>query len=257
METSLLTTKLYIRPARANLVDRRRLLETLQSALKYSLILVTAPAGFGKTTLVNEWVRQLQPPVRAAWLSLEERDNDPIRFWEYFIAALQILHPKAGETTLSYLNSTQPLPIESTLTVLINDLTPIPEDFILVLEDYHFIKSQAVHNGLTFLLEHLPPKMHLVIATRTDPPLPLAHFRGKGTLLEISADDLRFTHAEASSLLKVLNSPDLSTENLQALNTRTEGWAVGLKMAFLSLRGEKDIPGLSPTSSLTIARTSA
>lgn len=242
METALLATKFYVPPARVNLVDRPRLLNKLKTALKYNLVLVSAPAGFGKTTLVSEWVRKAQSEIRTAWISLDEGDNNPTRFWEYFISAIQNFQPNIGKTALAFLNSNEKPPIESILTMLMNDLTTIPRDFILVLEDYHFVTSLDIHSALNFLLERLPPRMHLVIVTRLDPSLPLAHFRGKGMLLEIRADDLRFTIGETSSLLKVLDGPKLSSDNLKALNTRTESWAVGLKMAFLSLKDEKDIP---------------
>ena len=243
METALLATKFYVPPARANLVDRPRLLNKLKTALKYNLVLVCAPAGFGKTTLISEWVRNVQPEIYASWLSLDEGDNDPVRFWEYFISAIQNLQPNIGKTALSFLCSNEKPPIESILTVLINDLTTMPNDFIFVLEDYHFVTNADVHSGINFLVERLPPRMHLVIVTRLDPSLPLAHLRGKGILLEIRADNLRFTIEETSSLLRVLDGPSLCSDNLKALNTRTEGWVVGLKMAILSLKGEKDIPG--------------
>jgi len=240
VETALLTTKLNIPPLRPQLVSRPRLFERLNEGLIYDLILVSAPAGFGKTTLVSEWVRQSQIPT--AWLSLEEADNNPHRFWEYFIAALRMLQPDIRGIALESLQSIHLMPVESILTPLINDLTGINRDSLLILDDYHFIHSEPVHSGINFLLEHLPPRLHLVIATRADPPLPIAHFRGKGTILEIGADDLRFTSEEAFNLLKELKSPMLSSEIIQALNDKTEGWVVGLKMAMLSMRGEKDIP---------------
>jgi LuxR family maltose regulon positive regulatory protein len=241
MATPLLTTKHFVPPARYAQITRQRLLDRLKEGINFSLVLVSAPAGFGKTTLVSEWVRHMPSPIKTAWLSLEDSDNDPGRFWEYFIAAIQTWQNKAGITAQSYLHSNQTPPIESILTALLNDLAVISEDFVLILDDYHFIKTQSIHDGLIFLLEHLPSQVHLVIATRVDPPLPLAHYRGKGTLLEFGANDLRFTLEEADNLLKELNSPDLSAEQLRALNSRTEGWVVGLKMAFLSLRGEQDI----------------
>jgi LuxR family maltose regulon positive regulatory protein len=242
VEPSLITTKLYIPPAPPELVRRPRLLEKIKAAVGYKLTLVSAPAGFGKTTLLSEWIHDSRPPASIAWLSLEEADDDPRRFWEYFIAALRTLMPDIGETSLSLLSASQPIPIESVLTPLINDLADTSDSF-LVLDDYHFISSKPVHEGIAFLLEHLPPRLHLVIATRKDPPLPVAHFRGKGTILEIGADDLRFTFEEAFTLLKELQAPALTVENVKALNDKAEGWVVGLKMAMLSMRGEKDIPG--------------
>jgi LuxR family maltose regulon positive regulatory protein len=243
VETPLLVTKLNIPPLRLPLVTRTRLLERLETCLNYSLILVSAPAGFGKTTLLSEWIRGSKPPTPTAWLSLEAADDYPHQFWEYFIATLRTLQSDIGAMTLELLHASQPMPLESVLAPMINDLTGIKQDFLLVLDDYHFIQSESVHSGVNFLLEHLPPRLHLVIATRADPPLPLAHFRGKGTMLEIGADDLRFTSEEAFSLLRELGAPVLSPENVKTLNDKAEGWAVGLKMAILSLRGEKDIPG--------------
>jgi LuxR family maltose regulon positive regulatory protein len=241
VETSILTTKLFIPPVPQELVRRRRLLDKIQAALNHKLTLVSAPAGFGKTTLLSEWIRDNQPPIPTSWLSLEEADNDPRRFWEYFIAALRTLQPDIGEITLELLHASQPMPVESVLTPLINDFTGIQQDSLLVLDDYHFVQSEQVHSGINFLLEHLPPRLHLVIATRADPPLPIAHLRGKGTILEIGADDLRFTAEETGTLLNSLGVPGLSSEDVGALNIRTEGWVVGLKMAILSIRDEKDI----------------
>jgi LuxR family maltose regulon positive regulatory protein len=243
VEASLLKTKLNIPPTRPQLVLRSCLIERLQEGLNYKLILVSAPAGFGKTTLLSEWTRISQPHVHTAWVSLDEGDNDPIRFWDYFIAALQILQPGCGEKILPWLHSSQQLSAELMLTALINDLSDTKYDFTVVLDDYHLIESQQIHDGITYLLEHLPAQVHLVIATRADPPLPLAHFRGKGMMLEIRTDDLRFTQDEAASLLKELKTPELSAKDIVALNARTEGWVVGLKMAALSLKGQQDIPG--------------
>jgi LuxR family transcriptional regulator, maltose regulon positive regulatory protein len=243
MEASLLSTKLFIPPLRPGIVSRPRLLEKIQAALNYPLTLISAPAGFGKTTLLSEWIHYGQSRIPSAWLSLEETENDPVRFWDYLIAALQTVQPKTGEIALSLLHSPQPLPIEAVLTALINDLAKVSEDFILVLDDYHFINSEPVHKGINFLLEHLPPKMHLIIGTRVDPPFPLVHFRGQGKLLEIGTEDLRFNLEEASALLNTMNNPELSAENVEILNTRSEGWIAGLKMAMLSMQNEKDIPG--------------
>jgi LuxR family maltose regulon positive regulatory protein len=215
----------------------------LQEGLKYSLILVSAPAGFGKTTLISEWARQKQPEVRTAWVSLDEGDNDPVRFWDYFIAALKTLRPDFGNKILQWLHSSQPPSHEPLLNLLINEISSMPVDFVAVLDDYHLIDTQQIHNGITYLLEHMPARMHLVIASRTDPPLPLARFRGKGTMLAIGTDDFRFSLEDAASLMKELKTPELSTQDIAALNERTEGWAVGLKMAALSLSGQKDIPG--------------
>ena len=165
METSLLTTKLNIPPTRPQLVSRPRLIKRLQEGLSYDLILVSAPAGFGKTTLISEWSRHNQPQVNKVWLSLDEVDNDPIRFWDYFIAALQTGQPAFGESTLALLHYPQPPMIESLLTVLINELEVFSSKFAIVLDDYHVITSQPVHDGVTYLLEHMPPQMCFIIAS--------------------------------------------------------------------------------------------
>jgi LuxR family maltose regulon positive regulatory protein len=248
VETSLLTTKLNIPPAHTPLVKRPRLFNRLHEGLKYNLILVSAPAGFGKTTLLSEWARQGLPSVRTAWVSLDEGDNDPIRFCDYLVAALRTLQPAAGEKALTLLHSPQ-MPsgqtssIEPALMLLINELAATPGDLIVVLDDYHLIESLQIHSGITYLLEHLPMQIHLVISTRADPPLTLARFRGRGAMLEIGSDDLRFTQDEAASFLKEMTAPKLPPEDVAALQERTEGWAVGLKMAALSLQKQKDIHG--------------
>src|SRR5690348_7660315 len=180
MPASILATKLYLPRLRPEVVSRPRLIERLNEGLRRNLILISAPAGFGKTTLVAEWVAGCQRPV--AWLSLDEGDNDPIRFLTYLVAALQTIAPPLGEGVLSALQSPQPPSSESILTTLLNDLTAIPDHFVLVLDDYHVLDARPVDQALTFLLEHLPPQMHLVIATREDPSLPLARLRAGGRL---------------------------------------------------------------------------
>ena len=169
MET-LLATKIFIPLLRPGLVSRPRLLERLQVGLQNNLVLVSAPPGFGKTTLLSQWVNSARPSFSTAWVSLGEEENDPLRFWDYFVAAIRTVLPDVGETALSWLHSQQSIPIQSVLTLLINDLARISRDLILVLEDYHFIQYQPIHNGVAFLLDHMPARMHLVIATRVDPP---------------------------------------------------------------------------------------
>ena len=202
MPTAILATKLYVPPPRANLVLRPQLVERLNEGLSAGrkLTLISAPAGFGKTTLVTEWVAGFKRPV--AWLSLDEGDNDPICFLTYLVAALQTIRANIGEGALGGLQSPQPPPTESILIALLNEITTVPDDFVLVLDDYHVIDSKPVDNALTFLLEHLPPQMHLVIATREDPHLPLARLRVQSQLTELRTADLRFTPSKP---------PDFST----------------------------------------------
>ena len=240
MDTPLLATKLFVPQPRPGLVVRPRLVESLNHALNSGLALVSAPAGFGKTTAVVQWALQ-RKDISVAWVSLDDGDNDPVRFWDYFIAALRRFKPKAGDAASSVLHSGQSYTIEAVLTSLINDVSDISQDFVVVLDDYHLIKADAVHAAMAFWLDHMPPKMHLVISTRADPPLPLPHLRGRGTLVEVVADDLRFTDEEAARLLKEMLGVPLPGEQTASLNAHTEGWAVGLKMAALSMRGEKDI----------------
>ena len=238
MPASILATKLYLPRLRSEVVSRPRLIERLNEGLHRHLILISAPAGFGKTTLVSEWVADCQRPV--AWLSLDAGDNDPIRFLTYLIAALQTIAPAIGEGVLSALQLPQPPSNESILTTLLNDLTAIPDQFVLVLDDYHVLDAKAVDQALTFLLEHLPPHMHLVIATREDPSLPLARLRVGGQLTELRVRDLRFMTSEAAAFLNQVMGLQLSAEDIAALESRTEGWIAGLQLAALSMQGHQD-----------------
>jgi LuxR family transcriptional regulator, maltose regulon positive regulatory protein len=249
MSDSLLLTKLYIPPPRQNLVMRPRLIEQLNNGLSLDrkLTLISAPAGFGKTTLVSEWVTSPErfPPEhissnRVAWLSLDEADNDPARFVSYLITALQMIMPGIGEGLLVALQSSQQSQLEPFLTTLINEISLFPEHFVLVLDDYHTIDSQTVDKSVDFLIEHQPPQMHLVITTREDPQLPLARYRARGQLTELRAADLRFTQDEASEFLNRVTGLSLSVENIAALETRTEGWIAGLQLAAISMQGHKD-----------------
>jgi LuxR family maltose regulon positive regulatory protein len=240
MSTPILATKLYIPPPRSKIVLRPRLIERLNEGLSASrkLTLISAPAGFGKTTLVSEWVAGCGRPV--AWLSLDEGDNDSACFLAYLVAALQTIAANFGAGVLRMFQSPQPPPIESILTVLLNKITTIPDNFVLVLDDYHVLDSQPVDEALTFLLEHLPPHMHLVITTREDPHLPLARLRARGQLTELRAADLRFTPAEATEFLNQVMGLNLSAEDITALETRTEGWIAGLQLATISMQGHQD-----------------
>jgi LuxR family transcriptional regulator, maltose regulon positive regulatory protein len=238
MPTPILATKLYIPGLRPHLVSRPRLLERLNEGLHGKLTLISAPAGFGKTTMVSEWLAGCGRP--AAWLSLDEGENDPTRFLTYLVAALQTIAAHIGEGVLGVLQSPQPPPPEAMLTALLNDLTTIKDQFILVLDDYHVIAAQPVDHALTYLVEHLPPQLHLVIATREDPPLPLARLRARGHLTEVRAADLRFTPSEAAAFLNQVMGLTLSAEDIARLSTRTEGWIAGLHLAALSLQGQPD-----------------
>ncbi len=240
MPAPILATKLYIPPPRPKAVLRPHLLARLNEGLHGKLILVSAPAGFGKTTLVGEWVATRNQPV--AWLSLDEADGEPTRFLTYLVAALQTIAPTIGETLLGALHSPQPPPLDTLLTALLNELTSLSDPSILVLDDYHVVDAQPIDHALTFLLEHLPPQMHLVITTREDPPLPLARLRARGQLTELRANDLRFTPTEAAGFFSQVMGLDLLPTQVTALETRTEGWIAGLQLAALSLQGRADVP---------------
>jgi LuxR family maltose regulon positive regulatory protein len=239
MSTPLLATKLYIPASRQNVVRRSRLTERLNEGLHRKLTLISAPAGFGKTTLVSEWVAGCERSV--AWLSLDEGDNDPTRFLAYLVTALQTIAPTIGAGVMGVLQGPQPPPIESILTALLNDITTVPDNFVLVLDDYHVIDATPVDTALAFLVDHLPPQMHLVITTREDPQLPLARFRVRDQMTELRAADLRFTPAEAAAFLSQVMALDLAAEDVAALEDRTEGWIAGLQLAALSMRGRDDI----------------
>jgi LuxR family maltose regulon positive regulatory protein len=246
MVAPLLTTKLYIPPARPNLVPRPRLIERLDEGLRqgHQLTLISAPAGFGKTTLLSEWIHYKGegiPPLPVAWVSLDESDNDLTRYMTYFVAALQTVETDIGQGALSAFQAPQPPPIESVLTGLINEIAALQEQFVLVLDDYHVIKAESIHDALTFLLDHLPPQMHLVIATRVDPPLPIARLRGRGQLTELRITDLRFTLNEVAEFLNRVTGLELSEDEVAALASRTEGWIAGLQMAAVSMQGREDI----------------
>ncbi|HLO18527.1 MAG TPA: LuxR C-terminal-related transcriptional regulator [Anaerolineales bacterium] len=238
----LLSTKLFIPPVRSKRVARSGLIIRMNNSLDKTLILVSAPAGFGKTTLLAEWVAQAGLPV--AWLSLDAGDNDPNRFLRYMIAALNVALAN-GETAIcataqSMLQSVQPLPIQTILVALINDLTSMPEPFALVLDDYQFITGPEVNEALTFILEHVPSHVHLVIASRVDPSLPLHRLRAAQRLLEIRTEDLRLTVDETSAFMNTVMELRLRAEDISILNARTEGWVVGLQMAALSMQGMTD-----------------
>ena len=249
---ALLRTKLYVPPLRPNLVSRPRLIRRLNEGLRLGrkLTLLSAPAGFGKTTLLSEWVadcQRLKPQVRIAWVSLDKGDNDPTRFWVHFAAALQTIHPGVGQAAQAAVESPQPPPLESVLTALINEIAALPvppsrgsrRGWALVLDDYHLIEAPPIHEALAFLLDHLPPQMHLILSSRADPPLFLSRLRGRGQLSELRTADLRFTPDEAAAFLNQAMGLGLSSQDVAALEARTEGWIVGLQMVALSMEGRR------------------
>jgi LuxR family maltose regulon positive regulatory protein len=268
MLSPLLSTKFHLPPARLDRVPRPRLVEALNNALRagHSLILIAAPAGFGKTTLVADWLSTLtsisplplgEPApatprgpsgagarVRAAWLSLDKDDNDPALFWRYVVAALQTVDETLGRGVQAALEmplqAPQPLPLESLVAALINDLTAVATPITLVLDDYHVIDAELIHASLNYFLDHLPPHVRLVIATRVDPPLALSRRRSRAQLTEARTPDLRFTVAEAGEFLNTLMGLDLPAEDVASLENRTEGWIAGLQLAALSLRQQAD-----------------
>jgi LuxR family maltose regulon positive regulatory protein len=248
MRMPLLTTKVYIPPVRPNLVPRPHLIDQLNAGLERKLTLISAPAGFGKTALVSEWVDHLRSQAakedqingRIAWLSLDENDNDSTRFLSYFIAALQTVEASLAKGALVALQSPQPPPAEAILTALINEVAASPHRIVLVLDDYHLIEARPVHDALTFLLRHLPPRTHLVIATRDDPHIALACLRARSQLTELRAADLRFSSSEAAEYLNQAINLGLSPEEIMALQTRTEGWIAGLHLAAISMQRHQD-----------------
>ncbi|MHB1134088.1 MAG: LuxR C-terminal-related transcriptional regulator [Chloroflexota bacterium] len=221
---------------------RPRLAQRLADAFQSPLCLVSAGAGFGKSTLIAEWK---QPPAnsgtRLGWLSLDKEDGDPVRFWTYVIAALQTVQPGFGGEALALLLSPQPPPATVLLPLLINELAALTEDVVLVLDDYHHIDSPRVNESVSFLIDRMPPRLHLVVLTRADPPWPLARWRARGLLVELRASDLRFTPEEAEAYLREATGLTLSTSDVATLEARTEGWIVGLQMAALSLKGRTDV----------------
>lgn len=247
MPSPLLATKLFTPRPRPIIVLRPRLIERLNACSAYKLTLISAPAGFGKTTLVGGWAAGCGRPV--AWLSLDEGDNDPARFLTYFIAALQTVSANTGQNVLGMLQSPQPPSPEALLTALVNEINAITVDFVLILDDYHVIDAKPIDHALAFLLEHLPPQMHLVIASREDPNLPLARLRAGNQLGELRAADLCFTLSESTIFLNQAMGLNLSDEDISALETRTEGWIAGLQLAALALQGTISMQGHKDSAS--------
>lgn len=234
----LLNTKLNVPLVRPSHVQRIELIQKLDKLQEYKLALIVAPAGYGKTALVSEWIAQSQ--LKVAWFSIDAGDNDPVRFWDYVIAAIQTLYPDIGKQTLTLLHEPQPLPIETILSTLINELSALPDLFAVVLDDYHVIESSAIHDGLAFLVEHLPAQLRLIMTTRTDPPLPLARMRVRSQLLELRSADLRFSPPQIAAFFTDVMGLTLTSEEVTALDTRVEGWIAGLQLAGLALQGKRD-----------------
>jgi LuxR family maltose regulon positive regulatory protein len=242
MSNPLLITKLHVPQARTGIVPRPQLVMRLKQGLAKKLILVSAPAGYGKTTLVCEWLASCRESI--AWVSLDRADDDPLRFWDYVLAALQGGLVSVGRSFPDSLLDPDHASGEELLTALINALDKLAQPLILVLDDYHNIETPSIHEGLSFLLEHAPSDFHLVITTRADPPLPLSRLRVRSQLIEVRLADLRFTAGEATDFLNRTMGLAIVPENVDRLTARTEGWIAGLQMAALSLQGAEDVDGL-------------
>ncbi len=242
-DNALLTTKLHIPPLRSDYVPRPQLVARLQAGLSRKLTLISTPAGFGKTTLLCEWLKEKK--LAAAWVALDDGDNDHGRFIAYVMAALRALNMGLDEHIQAISQAAaQGVPLESPMTILLNDFAALPArdtPIILILDDYHVIQNPAVHNSMAFALEYIPDNLHIVIAGRTDPPFPLSRFRARRQLSELHAPDLRFTRAETEAFLNQSSGLTLSPAQVAALDDRTEGWIAGLQLAVLALSGHNDI----------------
>ena len=248
MNLNILQTKLNIPPLRPLIVQRRRLLETLDQGLSQHLrlTLISAPAGSGKTTLLAHWLETLSQP--AAWISLDTTDNDPIQFITYLITSLQNVKPAVGDSILQTIGSGMDSGninsgrVETILQPLINDLIQIDHPLILVLDDYHVIENPTIHSAINFLINNLPPNAYVVISTRSDPSLHLANLRARGQIVEIRATDLRFTLPESTTFLNDTMKLKLTSDEVASLEKRTEGWIAGLQLAATSLQSQTNIP---------------
>ena len=259
MSASTLLTKLFIPVARPELVSRPHLIEQLNLGLRRKLTLISAPAGFGKTTVVTNWLHSngddTSSPFFVCWFSLDEDDNDPVRFLTYLITALNRipdLETEIGMDALQMVQSTQPPSPKTVLMSVINEIATKTEKFVLILDDYHLIDSQPVHEILTFLIDNLPAQLHIVIATREDPPIQIARLRASDQMTEIRATDLRFTMEESTEFLNQVMGLNLSAADVTALEARTEGWIAGLQMAAISRYLPKSISPIIYDSSSAV-----
>ena len=245
MRTSIVSTKIGIPRLKADIVERASLINRIKAGLNCPLTLVSAPAGYGKTTLLAALIHQSDATgLKAAWLSLDGNDNDRVNFWTHFISALQTQNKHLGESSLQMLGVPQLVSIQPLLIDLINEISAgetLVQPYILILDDYHLIEEPAIHQDLTFLIEHLPWQLRLVISTRVDPPLPLARMRARGQLSEFRAQDMRFTEEEINTFFNGIMRLGLSSEEIKALDTRTEGWIAGLQMAAISMTKQKNL----------------
>ena len=243
MPVPLLATKLHAPRPRAGLVSRSRLSQRLDAGAASTLMLVSAPAGFGKTTLLAEWLAETPLKRSVAWVSLDQGDNEPAVFWRYVLAALGKAQPGVGATELALLGTPQPPPIQQVLTSLLNDLDTPGDHIVLVLDDYHLVESPEVQEAMGFLLDHLPSRLHVVIASRADPDVPLPRLRARGDLVEVRAAELRFTADEVATYVNGAMGLQLTVGQVAALEERTEGWIAALQLAALSMQGRDDVAG--------------
>jgi LuxR family transcriptional regulator, maltose regulon positive regulatory protein len=237
----MLLTKLHIPSTGQNIVHRSGLFEKLNSGLNRKLILVSAPAGFGKTTVVSDWI--IQNKIPTAWYSLDEADNDPVDFLRYFISGIQSIHSEFGENALRLLNSQNKPSGESLVNLLINEIFRINQDFLSVVDDFHLIKSNEVLKLVTYFLEHIPGNIHFVIMTRSDPALSVSRLRSQQQLVELRSSDLSFSADDISLLFNKKLKLGLSPEDVSALEKKTEGWIAGLQLTALSMQGREDTSG--------------
>jgi LuxR family maltose regulon positive regulatory protein len=244
MPSAFLSTKLRPPRVRPDIVPRAHLVQRLHGGEAHPLVLISAPAGFGKTTLVTDWIRQ-NSARHIAWLSLDAADNEPNHFWQSVIATLELVAPTVCQEAKALLQLPNPPAIQTILTAMINDLAQLPDGYALILDDYHLIEKLAIHEAISFLIEYMPSNLQLVVLTRSDPPFPLARLRARNLITEVRAHDLRFAGAEIAAFyanFRVAQPTPLLTEaDLTVLEQRTEGWIAGLQLALLSLQGRADV----------------